>query len=87
MSAHEIALQLNEMIEEADRATMVLAEVESKLDSIEGSALLLGLMQSNSAGIRSIVELVEAAKHNRETLGQFLFHIKNRINVYRGTIT
>lgn len=86
MSAPEIALHLTEMLEEADRAAMILAEVESKLDSIEGSALLLGLMQSNNKGISSIVELVEAAKRNRETLGQFLFHIKNRINTYRGTI-
>lgn len=82
MSAAEAKLQVEQMLDEIGYATSTLTEVENKLDSIQGSALLLGLTQSNNQMAAGLIQLVDAAKHNRETLGQFLFHIKNRLNEY-----
>jgi hypothetical protein len=81
-SARDAALQVELILDDVAHAITHLEGIEEKLNTIEGGAMLLGLTQSNNQGVSAVIEVVEAAKRNRETLWRFMFNIQQRLNEY-----
>lgn len=82
MSAEAAKQQLNAMLDDLEGAVSLLQGVEEKLESLEGGAILLGLSESQNASVTGLIQVVEAAKRNRDTLWRFMFNIRVRIDQY-----
>jgi CHASE2 domain-containing sensor protein len=86
MSAAELKIQIDSILDDIADTVNMANNVEGKLNDVQGGIILIGLTNSNNDNVSGSLALAQGIKAINDGLLTALFNLRQRLTIYRDSL-